>query len=308
MKTIIMKIGGSVITKKNSDKPIQRTYELKRIAKEISEAYEQRNFNLILIHGVGSYGHPIVKKHNLQNGMITDEQKHAFTQTQLQVNELNSIVTKALMDEGIKVKPIDASSSAVMERGELISMSLEPIESALENKMVPVLYGVPVYDTFRNCSILSGDRILSYLANKFNPNLIIHGTDTDGIYTDDPKKNSEAYLIKKISGKDFSQIENYLKGSSNTDVTGGMKTKVEELMSLDSNSEIVNGLKPGLIKRVLMGEKNLGTSIEISDKVECDIPLLSKIKKMGKKMGRRAQDRNPLLKIYFKICKFLGLK
>ena len=298
---IIMKIGGSVITRKDKSEPTPRMDVIRRVAKEIKEAYSKKKMNLILIHGVGSYGHPIVKKHNLQKGMYTDEQKQAFTQTKQQVKMLNTIFTEVLLNEGLSIDPIDASSSAIMEKGELISFSTETIEKALESGMIPLLYGVPAHDKFLHCSILSGDRILSYLANKFNPDIIIHATDTDGIFTDDPKKNPAAFQIKKICGNDFTQVEKYLRGSSNTDVTGGMKNKVEEIMSLETNSEIINGLVAGNIRDALLGKRGLGTSIEISNKVAVQIPILSS-------MGKRGQDKKLLVDAYLKICRFLGLK
>lgn len=298
--TLIMKVGGSVITRKDKIWPTPKIGVMKRIAKEIKEAIAQKKFNLILIHGVGSYGHPIVKRHSLHKGMYNDEQKLAFTQTQLQVNALNLIFTEILMNEGLKIKPIDAASSAIMENGELISMSTEPIKKAIENGMIPLLYGVPAYDNFKNCSILSGDRILSYIVNKFNLSVIIHATDTEGIYTDDPKINPEAFQIKKICGNDFTHVERYLRGSSNTDVTGGMKNKIEEIMSLDTNSEIISGLVPNAIKETLLGKRGLGTSIVISDKVDIQIPVLSH-------MGKRAHN-DLFSKLVFGISKFLGLK
>jgi hypothetical protein len=80
-----------------------------------------------------------------------------------------------------------------------------------------------------------------------------------------------------------------------------MKNKVEEIMSLETNSEIINGLVAGNIKDALLGKRGLGTSIEISNKVAVQIPILSSI-------GKRGQDKKFLVDAYLKICKFLGLR
>lgn len=59
---IIIKIGGSVITDKNSKYPKLNKKNLKRVCKEICEVMP---FPLILVHGAGSFGHPIVKKYDI---------------------------------------------------------------------------------------------------------------------------------------------------------------------------------------------------------------------------------------------------
>ena len=297
---IILKIGGSVITEKDSQKPKERIWEIRRLAREIKRGLKQGD-SLILIHGVGSFGHPIAKKHKLNEGMTSDEQKTGFLHTQLQVDELNRIFCKELAKVGLNVVPVNAASSAVSEKGELLSMSTDVIRESLEKGMIPVLYGVPIHDKMQNSAILSGDKILGYLANKFGPDIIIHATDTSGIYTADPKIDDEARPIALIKGKYFEDIEKYLSGSTNIDVTGGMKEKIREVMMTETNAEIINGLEPEYIQRTLSGERGLGTSICISDFVEVKIPILSKI-------GKRARTNRAGFNLYMWVCKLLGLK
>jgi len=55
----------------------------------------------------------------------------------------------------------------------------------------------------------------------------------------------------------------YLSASDGYDVTGGMTHKIEQLMELAHlgfESYVINALKPGNLRRVLMGEK-IGTVI-----------------------------------------------
>ncbi|MBS7631517.1 amino acid kinase, partial [Candidatus Bathyarchaeota archaeon] len=64
MSLIILKLGGSVVTEK--DKPVTPNKEnIKRLSREIAEAGEGE---LILIHGGGSYGHPVADEYNLSEG------------------------------------------------------------------------------------------------------------------------------------------------------------------------------------------------------------------------------------------------
>ncbi|MEM5778629.1 MAG: isopentenyl phosphate kinase [Candidatus Aenigmatarchaeota archaeon] len=260
MNLIILKIGGSVITDKFSKKPKVNHKNLKRIAKEIAYAYNKEKMSLIIVHGAGSYGHVIVKKTKIDKGIKSYKQLKAFAETQRLQNELNSIVTKYLIKEGLPAIPCQASSFVVMDLGKIEEMSLSAIKGLLEMKMIPVLYGVPAFDKSKKCSILSGDQIAPYLAKKLNSKRIIHVTNVNGVYTEDPNKNPNAKLIKVINSKNINQVKKWLGNSTATDVTGGMFRKVSELLKIGIEAQIVNGLVPENIAKALNGER-IGTLI-----------------------------------------------
>ena len=258
---IILKLGGSVITDKTSETPKVDFSNLNRLADEIAEAKIDR---LILIHGAGSYGHVIVKKTGISAGIKTKEQVLAFAETQRLQNKLNSIVCKALIERGVPAIPCQASSHAIMDKGRLVKMDTDTVSGFLDTGLVPVLYGVPAYDTAQKCSILSGDQIAPYLALKLGFKKIIHGSDVDGVFTADPKKDPNAKQISEINSQNLDQVRVWLTGSSATDVTGGMFGKVNELLGLAKEgveSIIVNALTPGNIRKVLNGERVIGTVI-----------------------------------------------
>jgi isopentenyl phosphate kinase len=258
---IILKLGGSVITDKHSDVPKVDFSNLDRLADEIAKA---RPRELIFMHGAGSYGHVIVKKTGIGAGIKTKEQVLAFAETQRLQNELDSIVCKALIERGVPAIPVQASASAVMDKGRLASMDTEAIRGMLDTGLVPVLYGVPAYDRDQKCSILSADQIAPYLALKLGAKRIIHGTNVDGVFTGDPNKNHDAKLIPEITSKNFDQVRQWLTGSTAIDVTGGMFGKVKECMDVAKDgveSFLVNALKPDYVRKALSGEKVMGTVI-----------------------------------------------
>ncbi|MCW1309313.1 MAG: isopentenyl phosphate kinase [Candidatus Parvarchaeota archaeon] len=260
---IILKIGGSVFACKESKVPRVDLDVLRRIAREIAVAYK-RGVKLILVHGAGSYGHPIVKRTKIDKGIKNKKQLVAFAETQRLQNDLNSIVTKELIDLGVPAIPCQASASAIMSDGKIKKMFIEVEKGLVELGLVPTLYGVPAYDEKRGCSILSGDDIVPFLAKYLNAKKIIHGTDVDGVFTSDPKINPDAKLIEKITPKNFKSIEKGIRGSMKIDVTGGMRRKIEELLKLSEigiESLIVNARKKDRIKKALLGEKVIGTTI-----------------------------------------------
>ena len=259
---IILKLGGSIITYKESQKPKFNHKNLERISNEIKHGYNPEKMNLILIHGAGSYGHVIVKKTKIHKGIIKRKQLVDFAETQRLQNELNCIVTKYFINKGLPTIPCQASAFTIMRRGRIYDANANLINNLIQINMIPVLYGVPAYDNNQKCSILSGDQIAPYLAKKLNANKIIHVTNVNGIYTKDPNKFKDAIHIPEINSNNFKEIKKVLTGSLHTDVTGGMLNKVLELINIGIESQIISGLIPGNIIRALKGE-NIGTIIRV---------------------------------------------
>ena len=66
---IILKIGGSAITKKDAQEPTIDEVNLDRIAQEVS-AY---NDDMVIVHGAGSYGHIYAKKFGIIEKVLSEE-------------------------------------------------------------------------------------------------------------------------------------------------------------------------------------------------------------------------------------------
>ncbi len=247
---IIFKIGGSVITFKDSLKPKPNLKNIRLLAEEISRVKE--GLNLVLVHGAGSYGHPIVQKTGIHKGIKNKAQLLAFAETQKLQNELNLLVTKNLIKKGLPATPFQANTCAILEKGRVKSFFLETIKGFLKMHLIPVLYGVPAYDVNQGCSILSGDQIVSFLARKLEPKLLLFGVNVDGLIGE----NSQ--VIKKVT--DIKQVIHYIRKTSYLDVTGGMEGKLKEIIDLKIETRIFNATIPGNIEKALKGEE-IGTTI-----------------------------------------------
>jgi isopentenyl phosphate kinase len=102
---------------------------------------------------------------------------------------------------------------------------------------------------------------VKYLAENLKPEKVVLGSDVDGIYNRDPKKYSDASLIKVVTSYDDLESTD---GIQTVDVTGGMGGKLTELLELAKigiESEIINAIHDNNIKRALNGEKGIGTLI-----------------------------------------------
>lgn len=88
--------------------------------------------------------------------------------------------------------------------------------------------------------------------------------DTDGIYTGDPKTDEDAELIPKITPESWENITSLIDFPVETDVTGGMRNKVEVLVKLAREgieSRVINATEKGNITKCRRRNKKVGTKI-----------------------------------------------
>ncbi|BAW30997.1 isopentenyl phosphate kinase [Methanothermobacter sp. MT-2] len=260
---IMLKIGGSVITDKSAPKPTLNHENLKRIAKEISDSLPP---SLIIVHGAGSFGHPLAKKYRIGTPTTKRElprKMMGFSIIQRWVKLLNIRVCDALRKENIPVVSIQPSSFIIAFNGRIKHADPRIIISYLEKGFIPVTYGDVVLDANKELkmSVLSGDQIIKYLGETLKPEKVILGTDVDGVFDKDPKKYPDAKLIKKIKSPKDIEIET----RTSRDVTGEMIGKIKELLLLAEKgikSEIINAKTPGNIKKALLGQELKKTIID----------------------------------------------
>ncbi len=252
----IIKIGGSLVTFKNRLVPRLNEENIRRFGQEFSKLIENRKF--ILIHGAGSYGHPTayLLKH------IKGNKERGISEVQILENQLNVDFCNILLDYNIPVFPFQPSTISSMKDGKLVKLYSEVLEKITELGFIPVLYGVPSFDETKGMSILSGDEIMRKLAELLKPKRIIHLTDVDGIYDKNPKKYSDAKLIREITRENIKEVMDLIEESSNVDVSGGMKKKIEEIFEINGiEAVITNGLKEGNLTKAVEGER-VGTIIK----------------------------------------------
>jgi len=260
-KPIVLKLGGSVITHK--EKPQTANLRaIRRLANEISSAHAAP---LVVVHGGGSFGHPLAKRYAIKKGLEKSSQIFGFAVTHQAMVALNKLVVDALMQQNVPAVSVSPSSCIVTKSGRIHTMLKEPLEKLLQTEFMPVLYGDAVLDSDLGFTILSGDQLIAYLAVHFNANIIIVGIDVDGLYTADPKTDSFAKLLSHITLKELKDLRQQIEEAKVTDVTGGMFGKINELIpAIEHGIDvlIVNAAKPKNVYKALKGEKVIGTLIE----------------------------------------------
>lgn len=260
-KPTILKIGGSIITDKQNELA-PRTNEIDRLADEIQKANVQ---NLIIVHGGGSFGHPAAERYAIKDGLKEPTQKIGFAVTHHYMTVLNGLFMDALIWHNLPAVSITPSSCIITENGTIKYFDETPSKTLLNMGVAPVLYGDAVLDTKLGFTILSGDRLVSELALRFNAERIMIGVDVNGLYDSDPKLEKKAKMFTHLTLETLKQIQDKIGKSTACDVTGGMFGKIMELMpaiNCGISVFIVNALKPNYIYKALKGETVEGTIIK----------------------------------------------
>mgnify|MGYP001035698437 CR=1 FL=1 len=261
LKPAILKVGGSVITDKSKELDA-RMDVMNRLAEEIRKANIQ---SLIIVHGGGSFGHPIAQKYAIKDGFKEENQRIGFAETHHFMTVLNGLFMDALVWHNIPAVSIAPSSCIITENARIKCFEDAPLKMLLRMGFLPVLYGDTVLDTKLGFTILSGDQQISTLATRLNAERIIVGVDVNGLYDSDPKIEKNAKMFKHLTLEELKELQNKIGKPKAYDVTGGMLGKVAELISAIEHGipvTIVNAAKPNYIYRALKGEKVEGTLIE----------------------------------------------
>jgi len=222
---IVIKLGGSAITDKTRIYT-PRIQEITRAARQVAAI--SKKFSLILIHGAGSYGHILVRKHRLACGFKSTEQLKGLTATKSKLLEWEMIFDRIFLRHQVRLMPFVASGFILANDGRIFSAELAPLKHWLRLGCVPSVGGDIVPDLKRGFSILSGDQLASFLAVKLKATKLIFATDVDGIFDSDPKLNRKASLIAGLTPSSAFRLASKSVTKTALDVTGGMGGKIRE--------------------------------------------------------------------------------
>ncbi len=260
---VILKLGGSLLTDKNKPFSIREDI-VKGSVRQIVDAKEK----LILVHGGGSFGHPLAKKYSIMNGIDSTipNQVLGLTETHQSMNEFNSYLIKLFLENKYPVLSIQASSIFIKDSQEISASHMEVIETALDLNILPILYGDIILDKQGSFSIISGDQIILELCknlDKYTISKVIFTMETDGIYINDNESGDNCILATECY---YDQLENLNLAnlSQKIDVTGGIKGKInfiQKICKYDIPVQLINGLKEDYIFKSLKNEKLNCTNI-----------------------------------------------
>ncbi len=254
---LLVKLGGSVLTDKARLRT-PRQAAIRRLAQELAAVRQP----LLVVHGAGSYGHILARKHKLNEGGMTSARRAAAARVQADVKDLDGLVVAALIRAGVAAVPIAPSTVLSLDDGRVSSMDLTSFLEFSSMGFTPVTFGDVVRDLHRGFSVCSGDLMMLELARSFHPERAVFVADVDGLFTADPKRHQGAQFLETVRPDDLKRIE--FAAVSRTDVTGSIEGKVRRMFEIADHVGdclIVNGNVKNRVRDALRGRRVVGTRV-----------------------------------------------
>lgn len=257
-----IKLGGGLITDKNVPHKVLPDV-VQRLASEIASACARYpSMRLILGHGSGSFGHFPGERYSTRHGVATPEEWRGFGEVWMEASALNRLVVEALFEAGLRPISFAPSATAYAQAGQVLSWELVPLRSALDHGLVPVVYGDVLFDSALGGTILSTEDLFLHLAKQLRPQRVLVAGLEAGVWVDYPQCTT---LLPEITPSSYPGVLPALGGSAFNDVTGGMASKVGQLLAMvqavpSLEALIFSGSTPGNVEQALSGV-DIGTKI-----------------------------------------------
>jgi len=300
-KVIILKLGGGLLTDKN--KPFSLRNEV--INKSLQQIMESKE-RIILIHGGGSFGHPIARDYEISLGRNPEikNQNVGLAKTHNAMNKFNTYIINLFLENQFPVISIQPSSIFLKQADKILTPTIDSIETSLDLGILPVLYGDIIFDKSGSFSIISGDQIILELCKnlqRYCVSKVIFAIDIDGIFIKDEDNN-----IKIATELNVNELDNISLADlgEKIDVTGGIKGKIswiKQISKLDIPIQIINGLKEGLILKALTNQSFSCTNISPIGKGEKEAIIDRKLDHLKIPLEFNVQHS----KNYFKYIKLI---
>lgn len=268
---ILVKLGGSLLTDKSQhDHP--RPEVIARLAQEIASARQQMSEALILGHGSGSFGHVAASRFGLGQAQSDagrgSLEPQGISITQDAAARLHRLLIKDLIDAGAHPFSLAPASFVVARAGRPVRGFIEPLLRAVDQGLMPLVFGDVVMDESLGASICSTEQTLLFLIRRLRrrghtiQRLIWLG-ETDGIY------DQQGETIAEVRPENYLRVLKAIHKPAGTDVTGGMLLRLKtawQLARMGIESRILDGTAPGVLESALLGDKKLpGTRIVARD-------------------------------------------
>ncbi|MHA1193200.1 MAG: isopentenyl phosphate kinase [Promethearchaeota archaeon] len=264
---ILLKLGGGLLTDKNKPFSIREDI-VKSAVNQIIEANEK----IILIHGGGSFGHPLAKKYSISNGFDKSipNQILGVAETHHSMIKFNTYLVEQFLESNYPVLSIQTSSIFIKKADKISLESLDVLETALNLKIMPVLYGDILLDKSGSFSILSGDEIILKLCEglkSFSISKVVFAMESDGLFKTDELGSENCNLLTECYSSELDDLILADLGQK-IDVTGGITSKLAHIKKICEHKipvQLLNGKIRGNIYKSLRNQKINCTNILINE-------------------------------------------
>lgn len=250
--SIIIKLGGSVITHREGDFDTENAHSL---AREIVE-YGR---NVVIVHGGGSYTKRVLLKHQVESDFLSSAQRVVIEQFREAMKGLNDLLLGVFESAGLECVSIASHTVLTSDDGEIVDCNLSKARELLMDGITPVLFGDVLVDRARGYYACSGDQIASHLARILRPKMVLFLTDVDGVYEHYPPESDQTKPLPTVDVTFLNHMHhNYEVGGRD------MYGKIEQAIACTPFTElccILNGRVRGNLVNVLQSRTRVGTKV-----------------------------------------------
>jgi isopentenyl phosphate kinase len=249
MDTVLIKLGGSIVTKKGRN-PINLP-TIRNLARQLPGIEGK----IVIVHGTGHIGKPPALKYGYTRSKSLPPTK---VQTALKIRnaiaELTAAITYTLNDLNIPALSIDNTHFYGYFRQQWNQKGLKCLIDVLtKSKVIPVFSGnfLPVENG--GYRVLSSDELVLAIARLIKPKWVIFLSDVDGVF------DAHNEIIPEFKTGMLNDLK-----QSVYDVSGGMKMKVKTALQLRPYCKtcfILNGTRKGILERFQKKKDIYGTRI-----------------------------------------------
>lgn len=261
LRRIVIKVGTAVLTTEEGD---LNQISIKKLAKEISKLNDLGIEVILVSSGAIAAGKgmmPYISQTRdlatrqalaaVGQGILMREYANAFSSYNKKVAQV--LLTYDSFSNRIKY----ANLKNALER--LLEMNVLPILN--ENDSITSIHDSPEI-------IGNNDNLSALVASRLSADLLIILSDIEGLFSENPKKNKDALLIREV--RDIApELENKYVGKAGKHGTGGMRAKIKAArMAAEAGipSIIANGSRKDVLLEIIDG-KDIGTIILPKEKV-----------------------------------------
>ena len=242
-KTIVIKIGSSLLIDNNQKIRKKWLYEF---SKDIKDLLNKNKKIIIVSSGAIALG---CKKLSLNKKNLKLDKSQAVAS--IGQIELMNLFTEIFLKTKINISQILLTLEDTEQRRRALNAK-RTFENLFKLNFVPI---VNENDSIATSEIKYGDndRLASRVAQISGADSLLLLSDVDGLYTNNPKKDKNAELIKEVKNIN-KNIEHIATKSVSEHGTGGMKTKIDaaKICQLSGcTMAIANGLPLRPIKKII---------------------------------------------------------
>jgi glutamate 5-kinase len=248
-KTIVVKIGSTTLT---NERGTFRLAPVAGLVAEVCELHAAGHRVLLVSSGAVSSGMGVLRRKRRPIAVVDLQAAAAVGQ-----GHLLHIYTELFAHEHVVTAQVLLTAFDVAARTQYLN-ARNTLKRLLEWRVVPIINENDTTSTDELC-FGDNDALAAQVALLVKADLLVLLTDTDGLYTADPREDAEARLITRVD--DLGDLECVQIGAMSSLGRGGMGSKVNSARIATSGgveTVIARGTRSGVLAACLAGEE-IGT-------------------------------------------------